>query len=74
MSKTIFMLFLLLSVPAFAETLEEKRTRCFKDCTKHNPDIDKMGECFMDEVNCIYPEENPAFNEVREQEDALESD
>ena len=72
MFKIIFYVILLVSGPALSETLEEKRTRCFKDCTQHQPDVDKMGECFMDEVNCIYPEENPAFNEVQEEEDVKE--
>ena len=68
MYNILFCVFLLFSVSLGAETLEEKRKRCFKDCTQYNPDVDRMGKCFLEEANCVYPEENPPFNEVKEEE------
>ena len=46
------------------ETIEVKRERCYRDCAKLSPDMEKMKACYMDEVNCIVPEKDPAFNEV----------
>ena len=54
--------------PLYAqETIEQKRERCFKDCAKFSPDIEKMKGCYLEEVNCIVPEKDPAFNELEKE-------
>ena len=72
----LFLLILLILISAIAinmlgirlanaqETIEDKRARCAKDCASLTPDIDAMKACYMEEVNCIIPEKDPAFNEV----------
>ena len=76
----LFLLIILILISAIAinmlgirlanaqETIEDKRARCAKDCASLTPDIDAMKACYMEEVNCIIPEKDPAFNEVDKEE------